>query len=109
MLGAMVFYCSSCSRQTRFLGSYLHRIKQSNENDPQNDLIREFSIQLLHDPIFISANGVFHIDFNLIGSLIALTITYMVILIQFEMSTRGKPIRKPIMKPMENGTKQLIH
>lgn len=57
--------------QTRFLGSCLHRIKQGKENDPQNDLIREFSIQLLQDQIFISANGVFHVDYNLIGSVSA--------------------------------------
>lgn len=50
------------------MGSYLHRIKNDKQNVAQDDLIREFSIQLLHEPIFISANGFFHIDFNLLGS-----------------------------------------
>lgn len=50
------------------MGSYLHRIAQSSTNGPQSDLIREFSFQILQEPIFISANGFFHIDIDLLGS-----------------------------------------
>lgn len=50
------------------MGSYLHRITREKENEPQNDLIREFSLQVIHEPIFISANGFFNIDFDLLGS-----------------------------------------
>lgn len=48
--------------------SYLHRIARDKENEPQNDLIREFSLQVIHEPIFITANGFFNIDFDLLGS-----------------------------------------
>lgn len=50
------------------MGSYLHRIAREKENEPQNDLVREFSLQIIHEPIFISANGFFNIDFDLLGS-----------------------------------------
>lgn len=48
--------------------SYLHRITRDKENEPQNDLIREFSLQVIHEPITITANGFFNIDFDLLGS-----------------------------------------
>ena len=48
--------------------SYLHRITRDKENEPQNDLIREFSLQVIHEPISITANGFFNIDFDLLGS-----------------------------------------
>lgn len=48
--------------------SHLHRITRDKENEPQNDLIREFSLQVIHEPISITANGFFNIDFDLLGS-----------------------------------------
>lgn len=51
--------------------SYLHRITRDKENEPQNDLIREFSLQVIHEPIAITANGFFDIDFDLLGSVSA--------------------------------------
>jgi hypothetical protein len=48
--------------------------------------IREFSLQLIHEPIEISANGFFSINFTLIGGMAASTVTYLVILIQFQLS-----------------------
>lgn len=47
---------------------YLHRVTRDKENEPQNDLIREFSLQVIHEPIAITANGFFNIDFDLLGS-----------------------------------------
>lgn len=54
--------------QARMLGNYLHRMPQDNGNEPQNDLIREFSLQLIHEPMIITANDFFNIDFDLLGS-----------------------------------------
>lgn len=48
--------------------SYLHRITRVKENEPQNDLIRDFSLQMIHEPILITANGFFNIDYELLGS-----------------------------------------
>lgn len=55
-------------KQTRSLGSYLHQIMQESGNGPLNDLLREFSLQMLQDPISISANGFFQIEFEFLGS-----------------------------------------
>lgn len=38
------------------------------DNSPQNDLIREFSLQVLQQRLFISGNGLFSIKLNLIGT-----------------------------------------
>lgn len=59
----MTFYL-----QAKTVGSYLHRITREKDNEPQNDLIREFSLQVIHEPIQITANGFFNIDFDLLGS-----------------------------------------
>lgn len=56
------------SFKTQFLGSYIHQLRQSNAHDSRNDIIMEFSLQLLQEPIHISANGFFRIDFKLLGS-----------------------------------------
>lgn len=37
-----------------------------------NAIVREFSLQIVHEPISISANGFFTIDFDLLGSVIIL-------------------------------------
>lgn len=50
------------------MGSYLHRIAREKENEPQNDLVREFSLQVIHESISITANGFFNVDFDLLGS-----------------------------------------
>lgn len=55
-----------------------------------NALVREFSLQVAHEPITISANGFFNVDFNLLGSMAAATVTYLVILIQFQQSEKKK-------------------
>lgn len=88
ILSLMAYYCSSCSRyviqfhpksfrihtyfdlysQARYMGNYLHRINREKENEPQNDLVREFSLQVIHEPISVTANGFFNIDFDLLGS-----------------------------------------
>lgn len=54
--------------QTRFLGSDLHRIMQDSKNEDLNDLIREFSFQILQEPISISANDFFGIEYQLLSS-----------------------------------------
>lgn len=47
-------------------------------------------MQVAHEQITISANGFFNIDFSLLGSMAAATVTYLVILIQFQQSEKMK-------------------
>lgn len=46
----------------------LHRIPFNDRNEPQMDLVREFSMQVHHNRLSISANGFSRIDLNLLGS-----------------------------------------
>lgn len=56
--------------------SYLHRITRDKENEPQNDLIREFSLQVIHEQIAITANGFFNIDYDLLGAVSCLCVQF---------------------------------
>lgn len=50
------------------VGRNLHRILISTGNRPENDLIRELSLQVHHERFDITANGFFHIGIALLGS-----------------------------------------
>lgn len=72
-------------------GGLIHKLEKQNKDDHNhNALVREFSLQVAHEPITISANGFFNIDFSLLGSMAAATVTYLVILIQFQQSEKSK-------------------
>lgn len=107
ILTAMAYSCYQCAESAQHTGVQIHKIERSIDNDLQNALvgrwgtlprcinilinlflfqIREFSLQIIHEPIEISANGFFKIDFTLLGSMSAATVTYLVILIQFQLS-----------------------
>lgn len=100
----MAYSCYECAENAQHTGVLIHKIERDINNDLQNALvrkiylcdkklfkiclfqIREFSLQIIHEPIEISANGFFKIDFTLLGSMSAATVTYLVILIQFQLS-----------------------
>ncbi|KAG5678830.1 hypothetical protein PVAND_008464 [Polypedilum vanderplanki] len=86
LLTTMAYSCFQCSAKAQQTGVLIHKIERDINNDLQNALIREFSLQLIHEPIEISANGFFSINFTLIGGMSASTVTYLVILIQFQLS-----------------------
>lgn len=56
------------------MGNYLNKFKREKQNEPQNDFIQESSLQLIHEPIIISANGFFNIDYDLLGSVTKINI-----------------------------------
>ncbi|XP_070501511.1 putative gustatory receptor 2a [Chironomus tepperi] len=86
LLTTMANSCFNCSENAQQLGVLIHKIERDINSDLQNALIREFSLQLIHEPITITANGFFSINFTLIGGMAASTVTYLVILIQFQLS-----------------------
>ncbi|CRL06940.1 CLUMA_CG019782, isoform A [Clunio marinus] len=86
ILTTMAYSCHRCSENSQQTGVLIHKIERDINNDLQNALIREFSLQIIHEPIEISANGFFNINFTLLGSMSAATVTYLVILIQFQLS-----------------------
>ncbi|CAO1377222.1 unnamed protein product [Diamesa hyperborea] len=86
ILTLLAFSCYRCSENAQRTGVLIHKIERDINNDLQNALIREMSLQIIHEPIVISANGFFNINFTLLGSMSAATVTYLVILIQFQLS-----------------------
>lgn len=54
--------------QARTTEKILHRISIDEENGIQNDILREFSMQVYHERFEITANGFFCIDLNLLAS-----------------------------------------
>lgn len=49
-------------------GGLVHKIEKEIGEELHNSLVREFSLQIIHEPISISANGFFTINFTLLGS-----------------------------------------
>lgn len=100
-------------QKARLIGPTIHRIKRDESNEGISFLIREFLVQVANEPIVISANGFFNIDYRLLGAvrmkcakfpivlntlydlfcsdfsirfyqMVAASTTYLIILIQFE-------------------------
>ncbi|XP_043285758.1 putative gustatory receptor 28a [Venturia canescens] len=46
----------------------------------------QFSVELIHRKIYFTAYGLFSLDFPLVHSIISMTVTYLVILLQFQTS-----------------------
>lgn len=91
LLGLIPFITIYSHQQGIITGGLIHKLEKQNKDDPDhNALVREFSLQVAHEPIAISANGFFNIDFSLLGSMAAATVTYLVILIQFQQSEKNK-------------------
>lgn len=53
-------------------GGLVHKIEKEIGEELHNSLVREFSLQIIHEPIAMSANGFFTINFTLLGSVILL-------------------------------------
>jgi hypothetical protein len=83
ILTSMAYSCYQCAENAQNTGVLIHKIERDIKNDLQNSLvimglvmmqmnlivffsfkIREFSLQIIHEPIEISANGFFNINFT---------------------------------------------
>lgn len=54
--------------QGRSIEANLHRISVARYNDILSDFTREFAMQVYHERFDINANGFFHVNLNLLGS-----------------------------------------
>ncbi|XP_055326596.1 gustatory receptor 23a-like [Sitodiplosis mosellana] len=88
---------------SRLVEAILHRIPIDKENQGQNDMIREFALQVHHEEFLISAKGYFNINLRLMGSLLASSSTFLIILIQFEESYQN------IQSILSNRTTEMIN
>lgn len=62
--------------QSETTGCLVHKLEKSTESEQYNALVSEFSLQIMHEPFHISANGFFTIDFELLGSVSPTYLTY---------------------------------
>lgn len=46
----------------------VNKINNRDKNEAHTGLAREFALQIVHEPIVISANGFFDINLDLLGS-----------------------------------------
>lgn len=93
MLANIAYSCYCAIDSGSSVGGLINKLeKETAKDELHNAIVREFSLQVAHEPITISANGFFNIDFSLLGSMAAATVTYLVILIQFQQSEKNKVV-----------------
>ncbi|XP_037961152.1 gustatory receptor 23a-like [Teleopsis dalmanni] len=72
--------------KSRNIGCLIFKLVKPLGNKRYNDLVSEFSLQTLHQRFVITAKEFFNLNLNLLGSMVAAIVTYLVILIQFMLS-----------------------
>ncbi|KAI8116626.1 putative gustatory receptor 2a [Lucilia cuprina] len=82
----LAILCEKTVQTTNSIALGLHRIDIDIMNDNHNSVIEQFSLQLLHQKMSITAAGFFSIDCTLLYTIVGATTTYLIILIQFHMN-----------------------
>ncbi|XP_075156406.1 gustatory receptor 2a [Haematobia irritans] len=82
----LAILCDKTVQSTTSIALGLHRINIDTMNDNHNSVIQQFSLQLLHQKMGITAAGFFNIDCSLLYTIVGATTTYLIILIQFHMN-----------------------
>ncbi|NP_001164387.2 gustatory receptor 5 isoform X1 [Nasonia vitripennis] len=83
----IVLSCNWTSRQAAITSKILHSLSLSDmcvDDDSLSEMVRTFSMQILHHNFSFTAAGFFQIDSTLIQSFAGAVTTYLVILIQFD-------------------------
>ncbi|XP_037931727.1 gustatory receptor 23a-like [Teleopsis dalmanni] len=80
------WFRNKCPINSRNIGCLIFKLVKPLGNKRYNDLISEFSLQTLHQRFVITAKEFFNLNLNLLGSMVAAIVTYLVILIQFMLS-----------------------
>ncbi|XP_075210561.1 putative gustatory receptor 28b [Lycorma delicatula] len=83
----ITFVCVSTAEEASFTGVLVHGLLNSDEHTGLKHDLEIFSQQILHQRITFTAAGFFVLDFTLINAVIGAVTTYLVILIQFQLST----------------------
>ncbi|KAL6443178.1 hypothetical protein ACFW04_002841 [Cataglyphis niger] len=79
------------SNEMEKTGNIVHNILSCAIGKEAKSELKQFSLQILHRKIRFTANGYFTLDNSFIYSLIGTVVTYLVILVQFQMgSTRSQ-------------------
>lgn len=82
----LVFYSSSAIQQANRTAVLVHKLITKTRDPGLREELRLFSLQLLHRKVKFTACGFFPLDFTLLYSIVGAVTTYLVILIQFQLS-----------------------
>nr|QHN69202.1 gustatory receptor 4 [Sirex noctilio] len=78
--------CNRTKNEARYTSSLLYKFSMKSKlQDLRNEVIH-FSLQLIHENVTFTACGFFDIDFRMLCSIIGTVTTYLVILIQMDLS-----------------------
>ncbi|XP_021920102.1 putative gustatory receptor 28a isoform X3 [Zootermopsis nevadensis] len=94
-LGGIVWACASTAREANRTAVLVHKLLSKTRDPGVKEELQLFSLQLLHRKVQFTACGFFPLDFTLLYSIIGAVTTYLVILIQFQLS---------FANPKQNGT-----
>ncbi|XP_012055657.1 PREDICTED: LOW QUALITY PROTEIN: putative gustatory receptor 28b [Atta cephalotes] len=75
-------------------GNLVHDLLNCAIEKETNAELKKFSLQLLHRKIQFTANGYFTLDNTFLYSLTGTVVTYLVILVQFQMASIRSSIRQ---------------
>ncbi|XP_063230941.1 putative gustatory receptor 28a [Bacillus rossius redtenbacheri] len=86
-LWQIVFICEQAVQEHDRTPALVHRIINKTYRKEAKQKLEEFSLQLLHSKIKFSACGFFPLDYSVIGSMVGAITTYLVVLVQFQLSS----------------------
>ncbi|XP_055687203.1 putative gustatory receptor 59f [Lutzomyia longipalpis] len=87
----LIVYFSSCLAKEKLrTGMVLHHmeIRRQFQTDALRNVINKFSLQILHESKYLSACGIIDLDLSLLSTITGSLTTYLVILIQFDVSAK---------------------
>ncbi|KAI9577091.1 putative gustatory receptor 2a [Glossina fuscipes fuscipes] len=82
----LAFICERTVHTSVDMALILHRINSNFNNDKYGSAVTQFSLQLLHQKLSLTAAGFFTIDSTLLYTIVGATTTYLIILIQFHLN-----------------------
>uniref|UniRef100_A0A1B0A807 Gustatory receptor n=1 Tax=Glossina pallidipes TaxID=7398 RepID=A0A1B0A807_GLOPL len=82
----LAFICERTVHTSVDMALILHRINSNLNNDKYGSAVTQFSLQLLHQKLSLTAAGFFTIDSTLLYTIVGATTTYLIILIQFNLN-----------------------
>ncbi|XP_017474724.1 PREDICTED: putative gustatory receptor 23a [Rhagoletis zephyria] len=108
LLWVLCWQSQNSHEQSRHIGCIMFKLVKPLGNKCYNDLVTDFSLQTLHQQYIITAKEFFSLNLNLLGSMVASIVTYLVILIQFMFAGKNRSNQNPLVHS-GNSTVSTLH
>ncbi|CAH0393555.1 unnamed protein product [Bemisia tabaci] len=89
---------SAVCMQANSTARIIHQLLLSNVRDKVKNELQLFSLQLIHEKVNFTACGFFPLDLSVLFNTISSVVTYLIILIQLQISTQESSVFKVAMK-----------